>query len=598
MIVKQDAVREVLHKISLEERVALDTETSGLHIYGPDRILSLIIASPSEVYYFNFNDTPDHLGQVISGTSLLSLDLINPIVQACKGVVFIHNARFDISVLEKYGANLDSTKIFCTQAISRVDCNVRASVSLANMAKVVGEEKSKELDKYISKHKLYEWIHVPGKTRKKNAFYDQVPLEIMQPYAEMDAKVTLKLGEYLISNIRKQDRIIPVGRPKLEQVKKNELDLIMPINRMERRGILTDPEYIQKAYEHECAIYHEAMGEFQEKTGVAFVDSNKVFSEVFDGLGVKYPRTEKGNPSFKDEALVKMDHPITDIIKKYRKAHKKANTYYRNFLDMAVNNVLHCRFMASGARTGRLSCTTPNLQNVPKRGEDKSLFPVRRCFIPRPGLPLVMIDYDAMEYKLLMDYAGEMAVIKKVLEGYDVHQATADMLGKTRDQAKTINFALLYGMGQDALAKKLKCSVDEAKDIKEQYFDRLPNIAKLISEVTYRAESRGFIFNWFGRRYYFTRNECYKAPNYLIQGGCADIMKRAMIQIDKLLADKNTNMLLQVHDEIVFEFDQNEMDLVPQIKKIMGGVFPSRHLPLTASADISNQSWHDKVPLP
>jgi len=211
-----------------------------------------------------------------------------------------------------------------------------------------------------------------------------------------------------------------------------------------------------------------------------------------------------------------------------------------------------------------------------------------------------------MEYRLMLEYAGEMSVIEQVLDGMDIHTATANMLGVDRDVAKTINFMLIYGGGDEKLATALKITIELAKEYKAEYFSRLKKIIGFIADVKRAARYRGFITNWAGRRCYFpyyidkrfggrTRGE-YKAPNHLIQGGCADAVKFAMVKCAEYLAKKHarTRMVVQVHDELIFEAHKNELELIPELKEIMESVYPFKHLKLTAGIEHSAVSWEDK----
>lgn len=220
-------------------------------------------------------------------------------------------------------------------------------------------------------------------------------------------------------------------------------------------------------------------------------------------------------------------------------------------------------------------------------------YPVRKCFIPRKDYKFVMFDYNQMEYILMLDYAGEMNLIKEIKAGLDVHEAAGKLAGISRAKAKVLNFLFLYGGGTKLLADKLEIPFRKASTLKNKYFSNLPKIKGLVKEIARVAEERGHIKNWLGRRYYF-KESFYKAPNYLIQGGCADIVKLAMLKIDELLEPYKSSMLVTIHDEILCEIHKDEEHLVPKIKKIMETVYTGRHLQLSVGIDYSYKSWHDK----
>jgi DNA polymerase-1 len=218
-----------------------------------------------------------------------------------------------------------------------------------------------------------------------------------------------------------------------------------------------------------------------------------------------------------------------------------------------------------------------------------------------------MPDFDQMEFLLMLDRAAVQKkrpteLIKKILGGLDVHQATADVASQggnpiTRNQAKTVNFLTLYGGGNAKLAAGLGCSLATAKKIRNAIFDAAPEIPDFIDAVCSVASSRQYVFNWAGRRCHFPNSEfAYRAPNYVIQGGCADIVKIAMNRIDDFLLDKRSKMLLTIHDELVIEVHFSELETVPKrVKEIMETVYPAQYLPLTCSMEHSFKSLGDKV---
>jgi DNA polymerase-1 len=197
----------------------------------------------------------------------------------------------------------------------------------------------------------------------------------------------------------------------------------------------------------------------------------------------------------------------------------------------------------------------------------------------------------------MLDYAGEMALIEQVAAGVDVHQATADLVGCTRKHAKTVNFGLLYGTGVEKLAVMLGISVEDARHLKAKYFSKLPNVERFIKNVIQTARNEGQIYNKFGRVYTFLdRNFAYKAPNYLIQGGTSDAMRNAMINCHDILEGTLSRMILQVHDELLFEIHKSEMHLIPLLKEAMKKAYPYRLLAMDVDVEYSNESWQDMGP--
>ncbi len=629
-IVSPEKFAEAVKYIWEQPFVSLDFEATGLHPYLEDEMFSLAMSAGDWDFYFNFNNTPDHLG--VLHKPLLPREWYPRIFANINknDAVFIHNAKYDGALSLREGVDYfdhPNLKVHCTMAGARVEYNDRLNFSLDFLAREVGSKKIDAVKKYIVDNKLYN-----GKTKDTGMRFDLVPMPLMSEYAMMDARICLKIGLKQINKVK-------VTVPSLSPVMGMEKQLTKTAYKMERTGIKIDRSYCEEARTFEYQHCEEIKASFLEYTGVPFVDSSKCFAPIFDRLSLHYPLTDKGNPSFSKDALETVESPLVAMIKGHRKSYMMANTFYSNLLKLSDHDdVIHANIKQGGTIHGRMSYGDPNLQNIPKRGQEKSQFPVRRAFVPRPGYKLVMIDYDQMEYRLMLDYAGEMQVIKQVLAGVDVHTATADLMKVERDLAKTINFLLIYGGGLAVLAMKLfkthltermlkdiaKClfyeqnseiviqrklllSMDDVRhgcelltktrDLRELYYDKLPNVAKFIKDVTRQAETRGYIFNWNKRRCYFrNKKNAYKAPNYLISGGCADVVKIAMNRIDDFLTSNNltSRMLVQIHDELLFEVHESEMDIICKIKDIMENVYRPRFLPLTAGVDYSENNWQDK----
>lgn len=640
MLVTIQTLNQVKQKIVKEHFLAIDTETTGLS-WTKDQLFSIIIATDREEFYFNFNGNSDGC--------ILPRETIPHLLDGFEGTVFMHNAKFDMHFLLNEGLDLREPRftIHCTEAIGRVEYNDHMSYSLDNLGQKLGYKKMDAVKDYITKHKLYEWEYpVEKKNKVKKPFYDKVPLDVIVPYGEMDARITYQLGQSQTVSLMGQasDMVVKFGSkvPTPLQVLKQERHLTKVLFDMERTGIKIDKQFTLDACADAKYRVHRAKSDFFELTRVEFVDSGKSLAPIFDRLGESYPVTEKGNPSFADDVLDQLNGPVGRIIQDYRNNYKKANTYYANYLYLAdLSGHIHPNFRQSGTTFGRMSCSNPNMQNANKVEEGSSEFHdkylVRRCFIPGVDEILVCMDYDQMEYRLMLDYAGEMPVIEEVLAGVDVHQATANLMGVPRKQAKTINFMLLYGGGVAKLCMALfeptvaeeklkqiqqmsfqgkpasrmgtllgldlqtvKFNLEElakASELRQLYFSKLPKVQKFIGDVKAAAINRGYIFNWMGRKCHFKDPKfSYKAPNALIQGGTADIVKKAMVEIHGFFKASNadSHMKLQVHDELVFGIKKNEMELIPYLKSIMENAYPSRHLPLTVGVEYSETSWQDK----
>jgi DNA polymerase-1 len=252
----------------------------------------------------------------------------------------------------------------------------------------------------------------------------------------------------------------------------------------------------------------------------------------------------------------------------------------------------------AGTKTGRFSSSSPNLQQLTKT--DDSPFPVRGAFVPRPGYFFAMLDYEQQEFRLLLDYAGAFtrrrSLIDAVLGGLDVHQATADAAGVSRHEAKTVNFSVIYGVGLDLLAARLKKSRREAQGIKAALFEAAPEIQVFMTQAQNIAAKRGYIVTWHGRRWHCPDSRfAYRATNAVIQGGCADVGKVAMNEVERHLARRKSRLVMMVHDELILEVHESEPEVVEECRAIMQRVYPHKFLPLTVGADFSRRSLAEKT---
>jgi len=608
MLVTRKNLRGVIEALETGT-YAVDCETTGLRAYHGDRLFSLIICNGATSWYFNFQQYKDLAPEWTLDREETCIKL-RPFFQNPANIYYMQNAKFDMSMLYKEGVEF-AGRIYDTEVMGRLLYNRNMTYSLGAMVKQIGLEKSSEVDDYIAKHKLFSWVEAPGKAKRaKWPHFDKVPFSIMSRYGETDGRITWELGEHQ----RRELGVLSLAltssgetRP-LGGLVATETGVTKTCFVMERQGIKVDRDYCQRAYEHGTRCAQEAQGEFSRLSGFHFQDSRLLLAKAFTAAGEKFPLTEKGNPSFTDEVLERFTTPLAKCLRDYRTASKRANTYFANFLYFAdANDRIHPNMRQAGTDTGRFSYSDPNLQNVPT--EDKSEFPVRRAFIPSGSdWTLVSIDFEQMEYRLLLDYAGEMGVIRKILDdGLDVHQATANKMGVGRQAAKTLNFLLLYGGGAQKLADGVGVTLEQAKKLKDLYFESLPEVSRKTRELTSKANTRGHIVNWAGRVCYFpwipdarTGGQdrfAYRAANHFIQGGCADVVKIAMNRCRAYLSTRKSRLLLQVHDELVFEIHDSEMGIIPDLKVRMETAYPHRHLPLTCSVEASKLSWADQEPL-
>lgn len=579
MLVSQLFFDDVIDKLSKVDKLSLDCETTGLMVHHDDLLFAISISCELGSFYFNFNS----YGGLKEEYILPSYKVFN-ITKMLRGkTVFFANAKFDMHFLMKESLEMPEFKAWDVLVIDKCLYNQHMKYDLDSVAKRNGFEKLADVKEYIKKHKLYRDKNVP--------MYDQVPLDIMKEYAERDSDITYQIG---LKQELAVEKLENVNRPSFKALIEDECKITRICFDMERRGVLVDEKFIDRARAHEQVRCIQAAKRYKEITGQDFVDSNKAHQQSFEKLGLPYQRTQKGSPSFSSEALESNKHEIAEVILEYRDAAKRISSYYDNFILYKDKcNVIHPNIKQAGADTFRFSITNPALQTL--NSEDSGEYMVRSSFIARQGFKFVSIDYSQQEYRLTADYAGEMELIAQIKQGVDVHEATAKLMGVDRKKAKTLNFALLYGAGCQKIADQLGISLAEATKLRDKYFKALPKITKFSNEVKKTAKNRQYIFNWVGRYLHFTpymfegelKEVSFKAPNHLIQSGGAEIMRKAMIRIHEYLADKKSKIILSVHDQLDIEMHEEEMGLIPYIVQMMIDVYPPKNgLPMAVEYSI------------
>lgn len=585
-------IEDVVLALRNERYLSLDTETTGLDPYKESRAFSVIMATEKEEYYFNFNREPDHLGVLHPYLSIgTGISALAPILENREGMMFMHNAKFDMAMLKQTFGLEVARPIVDVWTLDRLYYNESLTYELAAVAKRHRMEKSGVVDEYIKKYKLYD--------SKKNPLYNKVPFGIIFQYGCKDARITFDLAKRILSLL--DGFHYEPNWPHCSNVLRQENALLPVLAKMEETGVQLDEPFVAEAIHYYTDFIAAKESEFERLTGLKFSKGMNTFKEVFKDEKLTY--SDKNNPVFDAKAMKKFKHPAAKVVVEWSEG-KKQLDYFQNFYKlMDLQNVLHATFAPSGTATGRFSSRSPNLQNLTKPDKYKKgvvdNFAVRKAFVPRPGYFFVSIDYEQIEYRVMLDMAGALGLIERVKGGLDVHEATAQDAGCTREQAKTVNFLTLYGGGIKKLAEALGCSESEARRIQNSIFDSAPEIKRFIRNVIETASRRGYIFNQWGRRYHFSDSRfAYKAPNYLIQGTCADILKKAMIAIDAYIRAFNlkTRMILTIHDELIFEVAYGEEQHVQAFAGLMTAAYPHRHLPLLVDIEWSDKNLAEKQP--
>lgn len=580
--------QDIIAKLFNEKYLGFDSETEGLDLFTYDRLIGVSLYGQAGGVYIDIRHNPAEFGHFAR------------CLQVYKGTLFIHNAKFDIHALATVGVTLpDTVRVHCTLVGERLIDNDRLSYGLDALAPTVNLEKSGDIKDWCLENKQWEWEYKPGRTvRSKRFNFSKAPLDLMSKYAIQDAKICYHLGLKQIAWFvkRNQDRTAVQIEDGVDYLKPliMERKLTHVLADMERIGIRIDRRYCKEALQFERTVAEQTENKLSELCGEKFVDSNKFLAGVFSKHNYITKLTAKGNPTFTSEVLEEMDNHIARLVLEYRNAHKRSVTYFENFLALCdAEDIIHCDFRQAGTATARLSCASPNLQNLTKEsGEDKPRYPIRKSFIPREGYYFASIDYNQMEYRVMLDYAVELGVIARIINHEDIHTVTAVKMGVDRKTAKTLNFMLLYGGGAGKLAKALGVPLEKAVELKKQYFAVLPGVEMLIKKIMNTAVTKKEIRNWNSRVYKFPdKNYAYKAPNYLIQGGCAEVVKEGMIRVHALLKDKKSNLLLQIHDELLIEVHESEAGIEEECKKLLENVYVYKHLPLTCGLEIYRTAW-------
>lgn len=604
MIVSRKEFPEIVKRLSRAGTYGADTETTGLT--EADELFSVILADADDAYYFSFNERPDHLGNMVPEEYRLPrgwIAQLAPIFEQKNSLLGLTNAKFDMKMLAKEGVQVLAA-VHDTEVGERMVQNNylgHKPYSLGSQAKRRGLKKDDRLDDYIKEHGLIEKVEIPGKAKlhELKKFY-LVPFPIVTEYAQQDAKLSRIIMLDQCVQLQKLELMTPQA-PKLMPILDNERKLTKVCFRMERAGIKISRDYTKQAMAHAQGEALNRRKEFVTLVGREFEDSPDVLAEVFTAAGIVLPKTPKsGKICTNKTVLDALDNPIADKIREIRTVEKLISTYYSSFLHFAdACDMIHPNMRQGGTETTRFSYSDPNLQNVPKEDDEEDRlkpFLVRKCFIPHsPDYFFAPVDFKQQEFKMMADYAGAHGIIAACNEGEDFHDVVAKMMGISRKQAKTINFGLLYGMGVDKLARDLKVSYDEAARLKAAYFARFPEIKKFIEGVRAVGKARGFVWNWHGSRCNISSPDfAYILPNHVIQGGCAQVLRLAMVQIDDYIRAKKLRsfMTLQVHDELLFSVHKNEVAEVNKFREIMEAAYrPRNGIKLDCSMEHSWKSW-------
>ncbi|GGN39981.1 DNA polymerase I [Novosphingobium indicum] len=598
-----EALERWVERAHAAHMVAVDTETSMLDAMQADLCGVSLALGPNDACYIPlshggsdmFAEKPD---QVPLDTAIA---LLKPLLESDAVLKVGQNIKYDLNVFARHGihvAPIDDTMV--------VSFDLDAGRQIDGIG---GGHGMDELSERHFGHKPMAFKDVCG-TGKKAIPFGEVPLAKATHYAAEDADITWRLHTVL------KPRLSDEGGTRIYE--RVDRPLIPVVAAMERHGIKVDRDRLA----HLSSRFAEEIGvletQIHEVAGQEFtVGSPKQLGEIlFDKLGYKGGKKGKSGQYSTDQSVLERlageGAEVATKVLEWRQLSKLRSTY-TEALQAAINpqtQRVHTSYSLVGAQTGRLSSTEPNLQNIPIRTEIGR--EIRECFVAEPGNVLLSADYSQIELRLAAHMADVPSLKEAFANGEDIHARTAnEMFGTvdrdTRGRAKTINFAILYGISRWGLAGRLGVEADEAQAMIDRYFERFPGIQKYIVHTLEQVRERGYSETLFGRKTWFPRINSKNgaerqgseraAINAPIQGTSADIIKRAMARMGPALADaglRDVKMLLQVHDELVFELPEGDVAAAsPVIERVMAeAAQPAVALDVPLGVEVgSGPSW-------
>ena len=566
-VTTQAALEAWLAKLAAAQLISFDTETDSLDYMRAQLVgVSFAVSAGEAAYVPLSHDYPGAPQQLDRARVLAAL---KPLLEDAAIPKLGHHLKFDCHILANYDIAIAGQRYD-----SMLESYVLNSVATRH-----------DMDSTVEKYLRLKSIHyedVCGKGAKQITF-NQVDVERAAEYAAEDADLTLQLHQALWPQLE--------ALPRLKALYESiEQPLVPVLYRMERTGVLVDRELLKTQSSELAARMLELEAQAHREAGGAFnVDSPKQLQEILFGkLGIPVIRkTPTGQPSTAEDVLEELAaaYPLPKLILEYRGVAKLKSTYTDKLPEQIdqQSGRIHTSYHQAVAATGRLSSTDPNLQNIPIRTPEGRR--IRQAFVAPPGYSLVAADYSQIELRIMAHLSGDPGLLNAFAEDRDVHQATAaEVFGialdaVTADQrrsAKAINFGLIYGMSAFGLARQLGIGRGEAQKYVDLYFDRYPGVKRYMDETKQQAREAGFVETIFGRRLYLpdilSRNQAQRqyaersAINAPMQGTAADIIKRAMIEVDAWLrtSQARARLIMQVHDELILEVADESVETIAQ----------------------------------
>ena len=557
-----------VEKLNQAKLFALDTETDNLDYMAANLVGISFALENGEAAYLPLQ--LDYLGAPKTLEKTTALTLLKPVLENPAIQKVGQNFKYDLTIFARNGIDVQGVA-FDTMLESYV-LNSTGRHNMDDLAK-----------RYLG-HQTISFEEIAGKGKNQLTF-NQIPLEKAAEYAAEDADVTMKLQQVLWEKLSKE--------PTLKKLfKEMELPLLGVLSRMERRGVLIDSDalFLQS---NEIA---NRLSELEEQAyvlaGQPFnLASTKQLQEIlFDKLGLPViQKTPKGAPSTNEEVLEELafSHELPKVLVEHRGLSKLKSTYTDKLPQMVNPQTgrVHTSYHQAVTATGRLSSSDPNLQNIPIRNEEGRR--IRQAFIAREGFTVVAADYSQIELRIMAHLSQDQGLINAFTQGKDIHRSTAaeifgvsldEVTSEQRRNAKAINFGLIYGMSAFGLSRQLGIGRADAQSYMDLYFKRYPGVQTFMHDIREKAKAQGYVETLFCRRLYLPdinssngmRRKAAErvAINAPMQGTAADIIKRAMIQLDqKLQNDPDIAMIMQVHDELVFEVRSEKVAFYSELIK-------------------------------
>ena len=568
----------VLEKVEKGMLLAFDTETDSIDAYSAKIVGFSFALNEQEAYYVplshSYLGVGDQVGMSDAKKALEKLFTCRVVGQ---------NLKFDLAVIENnFGISFD---IYADTMI---------------LAWLLNPEKTIGLDALALRFFNHSMVKFKD-TVKRGETFASVDIEAACNYASEDAWMTLKV----------YNKIIDFLEPNmLDLAKRLEFPFIKTLLNMEKEGIKIDTRYFEILLKRSLGIIERLRSEIFQLSGLEFnVNSTKQLGKVlFEDLNLRVIKKTKTGYSTDEKVLNELidDHPLIPKILEYREIYKLKSTYIEPLYKLGLkdkNSRIHTSFLQTGTATGRLSSKNPNLQNIPVKSELGK--EVRDGFVPKKGYSFVGIDYSQIELRLLAHFSEDKALIEAFREGKDIHYETSlkifgkELAKQKRGVAKSINFGLLYGMGSRKLSQTIHVSTKEAKEYIDSYFSSFPTVKEFLHQVGQRAQESGYSQTLLGRRRYFDFENANamlhasylrEAVNTLFQGSAADLIKMAMNKISSDILDDEAKLLLQIHDELIFEVKEERAQIFSKrAQEIMENIYKLK-VPLKVSVEIG-KNW-------